>query len=168
MVFKKIIFQNSLMANETPSRPPPLHGKCHLKFPFWFFAPFPYSDIRSSSCWLLPCRACQVIVNRWKQATDGNRWISYRKGLLQQLSLGFRWGTTFGDGEWGYQWIINTSSFDFFSSLLYISFSLLFFFFPNFLAFNFLCYPFLVSIRQYQMWPISFFWCCFLMAVLEH
>ena len=28
------------MANETPSRPP-LHGKCHLKFPFWFFAPFP-------------------------------------------------------------------------------------------------------------------------------
>ena len=23
MVFKKIIFQNSLMANETPSRPPP-------------------------------------------------------------------------------------------------------------------------------------------------
>ena len=41
MVFKKIIFQNSLMANETPSRPPPLHGKCHLKFPFWFFAPFP-------------------------------------------------------------------------------------------------------------------------------
>ena len=43
MVFKKIIFQNSLMANETPSRPPPLlHGKCHLKFPFWFSAPFPY------------------------------------------------------------------------------------------------------------------------------
>ena len=41
MVFKKIIFQNSLMANETPSRPPPLHGKCHLKFPFWFSAPFP-------------------------------------------------------------------------------------------------------------------------------
>ena len=37
----KIIFQNSLMANETPSRPPPLHGKCHLKFPFWLFAHFP-------------------------------------------------------------------------------------------------------------------------------
>ena len=29
------------MALETPSSPPPLHGKCHLKFPFWFFAPFP-------------------------------------------------------------------------------------------------------------------------------
>ena len=41
MVFKKIIFQNSLMANETPSRPPPLHGKCHLKFPFWFSAHLP-------------------------------------------------------------------------------------------------------------------------------
>ena len=42
MVFKKIIFQNSLMANETPPRPPPLHGKCHLKFPFWFFDSVPY------------------------------------------------------------------------------------------------------------------------------
>ena len=42
MVFKKIIFQNSLMANETPSRPPPpLHGKCHLKFPFWLLAHLP-------------------------------------------------------------------------------------------------------------------------------
>ena len=30
------------MANETPSRPPPFHGKCHLKFPFWLFAHFPY------------------------------------------------------------------------------------------------------------------------------
>ena len=46
----KIIFQNSLMANETPSRPPPLHGKCHLKFPFWLLAHFPnvisiYADL---------------------------------------------------------------------------------------------------------------------------
>ena len=39
----KIIFQNRYVALETPSRPPPpLHGKCHLKFPFWFFAPLPY------------------------------------------------------------------------------------------------------------------------------
>ena len=38
----KIIFQNRYVALETPSRPPPLHGKCHLKFPFWFSAPFPY------------------------------------------------------------------------------------------------------------------------------
>ena len=42
MVFKKIIFQKSLMANETPPRPPPLHGKCHLKFPFWLFDYLPY------------------------------------------------------------------------------------------------------------------------------
>ena len=42
MVFKKIIFQNRYVALETPSRPPPpLHGKYHLKFPFWLFAPFP-------------------------------------------------------------------------------------------------------------------------------
>ena len=25
----------------TTRDPPPLHGKCHLKFPFWFSAPFP-------------------------------------------------------------------------------------------------------------------------------
>ena len=30
------------MALETPSRPPPLHGKNHLKFPFWLFDTFPY------------------------------------------------------------------------------------------------------------------------------
>ena len=42
MVFKKIIFQNRYVALETPSRPPPpLHGKCHLKFPFWFFDSVP-------------------------------------------------------------------------------------------------------------------------------
>ena len=27
------------------SRPPPLHGEYHLKFPFWFFQPFPYLGI---------------------------------------------------------------------------------------------------------------------------
>ena len=41
MVFKKIIFQNRYVALETPWRPTPLHGKCHLKFPFWFFAHLP-------------------------------------------------------------------------------------------------------------------------------
>ena len=38
----KIIFQNRYVAIETPSRPPPLHGKSHLKFPFWLFEPLPY------------------------------------------------------------------------------------------------------------------------------
>ena len=42
----KIIFQNRYVALETPSRPPPsLHGKCHLKFPFWFFDSVPSLDI---------------------------------------------------------------------------------------------------------------------------
>ena len=59
MVFKKIIFQNSLMANETPSRPPPLHGKCHLKFPFWFSAPFPYHiQCKSVSHTLFHIKTC--------------------------------------------------------------------------------------------------------------
>ena len=34
---KKILFQNRYVELETP----PLHGKTHLKFPFWLFAPFP-------------------------------------------------------------------------------------------------------------------------------
>ena len=42
MFLKKIIFQNRYVALETPSRPPPLYGKCHLKFPFWFFDSVPY------------------------------------------------------------------------------------------------------------------------------
>ena len=36
MVFKKIIFQNSLMANETPSRPPPLMANAIKNFHFDF------------------------------------------------------------------------------------------------------------------------------------
>ena len=34
MVFKKIIFQNTYVELQTP---PPLHGKIHLRFPFWLF-----------------------------------------------------------------------------------------------------------------------------------
>ena len=40
MVFKKIIFQNSLMANETPSRPPPpFMANAILNFHFDFLNP---------------------------------------------------------------------------------------------------------------------------------
>ena len=42
----KIIFQNRYVALETPPRPPPLHGKCHLKFPFWFFESVPNPHFR--------------------------------------------------------------------------------------------------------------------------
>ena len=41
MDFKKIIFQNRYVALKTPSRPPALHGKYHLKFPFWLFEHLP-------------------------------------------------------------------------------------------------------------------------------
>ena len=39
MVFKKIIFQNSLMANETPSRPPPFMANAILNFHFDYLHP---------------------------------------------------------------------------------------------------------------------------------
>ena len=42
MVLTKIIFQNRYVALETGLNLPPLHGKCHLKFPFWLFEPLPY------------------------------------------------------------------------------------------------------------------------------
>ena len=43
----KIIFQNRYVALETPWRTPPLHGKCHLKFPFWFSAHLPYESTQA-------------------------------------------------------------------------------------------------------------------------
>ena len=42
MVFNKNHFSKQVCGTRDRSRPPPLHGKCHLKFPFWFFEPFPY------------------------------------------------------------------------------------------------------------------------------
>ena len=59
MVFKKIIFQNRYVALETPSRLPPLHGKYHLKFPFWLLAPFPYLSL---SLYLISCDNCDYVV----------------------------------------------------------------------------------------------------------
>ena len=74
MVFKKIIFQNRYVALETPSRPPPLHGKCHLKFPFWFFEPFPNAKDTNISLTLfssLSCFDCLRAVQCTR--TQGNR-----------------------------------------------------------------------------------------------
>ena len=42
MVFKKIIFQNRYVALETP----PLHGKNHLRFPFWLFELEPKTKVQ--------------------------------------------------------------------------------------------------------------------------
>ena len=46
------------MALETPSRPPPLHGKYHLKFPFWLLEHLPYFVYlghRLQICWMGIC-----------------------------------------------------------------------------------------------------------------
>ena len=39
---KKSFFRIGIW-HSRPPRDPPFHGKCHLKFPFWFFEPLPYS-----------------------------------------------------------------------------------------------------------------------------
>ena len=38
---KKSFFKIGMWHSRPPRDPPPLHGKNHLKFPFWFFEPFP-------------------------------------------------------------------------------------------------------------------------------
>ena len=38
---KKSFFRIGKWHSRPGSTPPPLHGKCHLKFPFWLFEPFP-------------------------------------------------------------------------------------------------------------------------------
>ena len=56
MVFKKIIFQNSLMANETPSRPPPFMANAILNFHFDFLNP---SLIYKAKMWSAGSRWCR-------------------------------------------------------------------------------------------------------------
>ena len=62
MVFKKIIFQNRYVALETPPRPPPLHGKYHLKFPFWLFAHLPNLKYKYYPCMITNANANENIV----------------------------------------------------------------------------------------------------------
>ena len=69
MVFKKIIFQNSLMANETPSRPPPpFMANAILNFHFDYLTPslsrVPDNYIywhnpqeKDFTCYFVPCSA---------------------------------------------------------------------------------------------------------------
>ena len=63
----KIIFQNRYVALETGLDPPPLHGKCHLKFPFWFFEPLPYTmmmmNLTICSNSKMICRTLSLIAN---------------------------------------------------------------------------------------------------------
>ena len=82
MVFKKIIFQNGYVPVETPLRPPPLHGKYHLIFPFdcphtslgSFIAPI-FLDSPIFSLW-------PIVVNIWKP-----RSLAYTVGLTTQKPL---------------------------------------------------------------------------------
>ena len=48
-----------------PLRPPPLHGKCHLKFPFWLFAHFPKNGRQPAEIVVLPCSLLRPERTRW-------------------------------------------------------------------------------------------------------
>ena len=78
MVFKKIIFQNSLMANETPSRPPPFMANAILNFHF----DFPHTSLictipRLSWCWVpsyaVASCALSARSTTWADASDQAR-----------------------------------------------------------------------------------------------
>ena len=89
MVFKKIIFQNRYVALETPSRPPSLHGKNHLKFPFWLFDTLPYT-IAGKSCLVFR------IINYWNvfkiHSIQELQWcvLGYGGAVTQTVSGGGR------------------------------------------------------------------------------
>ena len=55
------------------SRPPPLHGKNHLKFPFWFFEPFP--KIASFELLMIKSRG-------WASSRWGSSGRSKKKGAI--------------------------------------------------------------------------------------
>ena len=86
MVFKKIIFQNRYVALETP----PLHGKCHLKFPFWLSAHFPYANqpIPSggdkSESWL----GCSGQKSNWSFGSQQVKFIMFSWAGSANLAIG--------------------------------------------------------------------------------
>ena len=76
---KQFIFQNSYVALETPSRPPPLHGKCHLKFPFWFFDYLPYLE----QFIFLPKPWCSIYGENYHWSIFESFW---KESMINQLS----------------------------------------------------------------------------------
>ena len=86
MVFKKIIFQNRYVALETPSRPPPLHGKCHFKFPFWLLAIVPYVAWKNRGISL--SFFSESTVGNWRQVLDMRLnliWTELKRSTFQHL-----------------------------------------------------------------------------------
>ena len=67
MILIKIIFQNRYVALETPLRPPPLHGKCHHKFPFWFFDSVP-------NCLCTACIITELLLVSFPLVSDVFFW----------------------------------------------------------------------------------------------
>ena len=96
MVFKKIIFQNRYVALETPSRPPPLHGKCHLKFPFWLFDSFPYFLSLLS---ILPSRQDLISVLRsiYDRMCLSVCWLRFILTFLSDVSSKLRAGVSWSE-----------------------------------------------------------------------
>ena len=60
-----------------PVCPPPLHGKCHLKFPFWFSAHLPKlsSPLKVRFYWHLIKRIFNLTLGPYETFMDGHRNI---------------------------------------------------------------------------------------------
>ena len=72
--FQKIVFQNRYVELEIP---PPLHGKKHLKFPFWLYDYLPkialstWPSTTYMNCWLIT--SSSPLTKHWGWNTHKNR-----------------------------------------------------------------------------------------------
>ena len=88
-----------------PRDPPPLHGKCHLKFPFWFFAHLPYLFVVGGEGVIF-----KAILSKWKVLTFLQHtfllflkrcWIARNAILLHNLQIDDIWcKEVFSSGRW--------------------------------------------------------------------
>ena len=77
--FKKIFFRIGMWHLRPPRDPSPLHGKCHLKFPFWFSAHLPYKY-----------RALAIFTSFQLRNSCRNMWRNHPSPWLAALFCGLK------------------------------------------------------------------------------
>ena len=86
---KKSFFKIGMWHSRPPRDPLPLHGKCHLKFPFWLLAHLPYCSCKilersskwASSSWLQPSFASFYKCN----------WQKHKRSLIKIKNICLKW-----------------------------------------------------------------------------
>ena len=119
MVFKKIIFQNSLMANETPSRPPPppFMANAILNFHFDYVTPslslkfFPLSCSSYSSPFSIESISVIKLHEGTVQLLPSSVWVIFLKQSTRWVhlqSITFSWLSEFKSAKgWKAMKVVN-------------------------------------------------------------